>query len=58
MQVAVGSPILAKAKVGTVFQMERVGYFCVDTTSKANHMVLNRTVTLRESVATKAVKSK
>ena len=35
-------------QVGDVFQFERVGYFCVDKDSKADALVFNRTVTLRE----------
>ena len=34
---------------GNVFQLERIGYFCVDTDTTNNQLVLNRTVTLRES---------
>jgi glutaminyl-tRNA synthetase len=36
-------------KVGDVVQFERVGYFCVDKDSTADNIVLNRTVTLKES---------
>ena len=32
------------------FQLERTGYFCLDDDSKPGHVVLNRTVTLRESL--------
>ena len=35
-------------QVGDIFQFERVGYFCVDKDSKADALVFNRTVTLRE----------
>ena len=31
------------------FQLERIGYFCVDKDSSAGRLVLNRTVTLKES---------
>jgi glutaminyl-tRNA synthetase len=31
------------------FQLERLGYFCVDTDSKPGALVLNRTCTLKES---------
>ncbi|KAJ3270868.1 hypothetical protein HDV01_007339 [Terramyces sp. JEL0728] len=34
--------------VGFKFQAVRVGYFCVDKDSKKNHLVINRTVTLKE----------
>eukprot|EP01135_Chromosphaera_perkinsii_P003637 Nk52_evm16s250 gene=Nk52_evmTU16s250 len=39
---------IKKAKVGTVYQFERLGYFCVDEDSKKDHLVFNRTVTLKE----------
>ena len=34
-------------------QLERVGYFCVDTDSKPDAIVLNRTIALRDSWAAK-----
>ena len=36
-------------EVGTTFQFERVGYFCIDKDSTESAPVLNRTVTLRDS---------
>jgi len=39
------------------FQFQRMGYFCLDKDSSASRLVFNRTVTLRETVATKAAKS-
>ena len=33
------------------FQLERLGYFCVDKDSTEGHLVLNRTCTLKESLA-------
>ncbi len=33
------------------FQFERLGYFCVDPDSTAEHLLLNRTVTLRDTWA-------
>ena len=39
---------LAHAKAKEIFQFERQGYFCVDTTS-ADKPIFNRTVTLRNS---------
>ncbi|MDH5398840.1 MAG: glutamine--tRNA ligase/YqeY domain fusion protein [Cyclobacteriaceae bacterium] len=42
-------PSLAGAKAGTHFQFERIGYFVVDKESTDDHLVLNRTVTLRDS---------
>jgi glutaminyl-tRNA synthetase len=45
-------PSLAAASPGERFQFEREGYFCVDPVlSTADHMVINRTVTLRDSWA-------
>jgi glutaminyl-tRNA synthetase len=43
---------LAAAEVGARFQLERVGYFVVDLDSKPGALVLNRTITLRESAKT------
>ncbi|VGO20022.1 glutamine--tRNA ligase/YqeY domain fusion protein [Pontiella sulfatireligans] len=40
-------PGLAKAKPGTRFQFERVGYFCADKDSTEEAPVFNRTLTLR-----------
>ena len=43
---------LGGAKPGSVFQFERLGYFCVDTKdSSSGSMVFNRAVTLRDSWA-------
>ncbi|MBE6195180.1 MAG: glutamine--tRNA ligase/YqeY domain fusion protein [Rikenellaceae bacterium] len=44
-------PALKDAPVGTTYQFERVGYFCPDTDSTAEHLVFNRTVTLKDSWA-------
>ena len=44
-------PALQGAEVGVPFQFERVGYFCADTDSTAEHPVFNRTVTLKDSWA-------
>jgi glutaminyl-tRNA synthetase len=45
-------PNLAQAAPGDFFQFERLGYFCVDTESKAPAgLVFNRTVTLRDTWA-------
>jgi glutaminyl-tRNA synthetase len=44
-------PFLASAKVGDVFQFQRLGYFNVDTDSTPEKMVFNRTVGLRDSWA-------
>lgn len=46
------TPHLAAATVGERFQLERLGYFCVDPdTASAGSLVLNRTVTLKDSYA-------
>jgi glutaminyl-tRNA synthetase len=45
-------PDLAGASAGEHYQFEREGYFCVDPVlSKGDHLVFNRTVTLRDSWA-------
>ena len=40
---------LRQAPCACRFQLERIGYFCVDKDSSARCLVLNRTVTLKES---------
>ncbi len=44
-------PSLKGAEVGSVVQFERLGYFCVDTDSSDEKLVLNRTITLRDTWA-------
>ncbi len=44
-------PSLAHAKPGSRYQLLRLGYFCVDPDSSADRLVLNRTVTLRDTWA-------
>ena len=44
-------PSLKDAPVGKTYQFERVGYFCPDTDSTAEHAVFNRTVTLKDTWA-------
>jgi glutaminyl-tRNA synthetase len=45
-------PSLATAAPGSLYQFERLGYFCVDTVdSKADALVFNRTVGLRDTWA-------
>ena len=46
---AMVEPGLAAADPGSHWQLERVGYFVVDTDSRPGALVLNRTVTLRDS---------
>uniref|UniRef100_A0A7C3V493 Glutamine--tRNA ligase n=1 Tax=Desulfobacca acetoxidans TaxID=60893 RepID=A0A7C3V493_9BACT len=41
-------PSLAAARPGERFQFERLGYFCVDPDSRPDHLVFNRTVTLKD----------
>jgi len=43
--------MLTSAAVGSRFQFERQGYFCVDPDSHSNAPVFNRTVTLKDSWA-------
>ena len=44
-------PSLANAAVGTRYQFERQGYFCVDPDSRPGAPVFNRTVTLKDAWA-------
>jgi glutaminyl-tRNA synthetase len=44
-------PSLANAAVGSRFQFERLGYFCVDPDSKPGKPVFNRTIALKDSWA-------
>ncbi len=44
-------PALAGVEPGFVCQFERTGYFCVDPESTPEHLVFNRTTTLRDSWA-------
>ena len=44
-------PYLAESQTGDRYQFERIGYFCVDPDSTADHLVFNRTVTLRDQWA-------
>jgi glutaminyl-tRNA synthetase len=59
-EVLQGCPLeagLASASPGDRFQFERLGYFCVDPDSRAGALVLNRTVTLRDTWAKVAKRS-
>jgi len=42
-------PALASAKPGEAVQFERLGYFCLDSDARANKLVFNRTVGLRDT---------
>ncbi|MFZ0135821.1 MAG: glutamine--tRNA ligase/YqeY domain fusion protein [Candidatus Sulfotelmatobacter sp.] len=44
-------PSLANAAVGSRFQFERLGYFCVDPDSRPGKPVFNRTVALKDTWA-------
>lgn len=44
-------PSLAVATPGTSVQFMRKGYFCVDTLSSPQHLIFNRTVTLKDAWA-------
>ncbi|MDH5608474.1 MAG: glutamine--tRNA ligase/YqeY domain fusion protein [Cyclobacteriaceae bacterium] len=48
---AVLEPSLREAKAGDMFQFERIGYFRVDEDSTPDRLVLNRTITLRDTWA-------
>jgi len=42
-------PYLKSSKDEDKFQFQRIGYFCVDRDSTSDHLVFNRTVTLRDN---------
>jgi glutaminyl-tRNA synthetase len=44
-----GEPSLKSSQPGDKFQFIRKGYFCVDTDSKKDNLVFNRTVSLKDS---------
>jgi glutaminyl-tRNA synthetase len=44
-------PSLKEAKELDFFQFQRLGYFCVDPDSTNDHLVFNRTVSLRDTWA-------
>ncbi|HIZ55470.1 MAG TPA: glutamine--tRNA ligase/YqeY domain fusion protein [Firmicutes bacterium] len=46
-------PDVAAAPVGTTFQFMRQGYFCIDSDTVPGHVVINRTVALKDSWAKK-----
>jgi glutaminyl-tRNA synthetase len=48
---AVLEPSLKEAKVGDIFQFERIGYFRVDEDTTDSTVVFNRTITLRDNWA-------
>jgi len=44
-------PSVAEIPVGATIQFERLGYFCPDPDSSPDHLVLNRTLTLKDTWA-------
>jgi glutaminyl-tRNA synthetase len=44
-------PSLAGASPGSIYQFERLGYFCVDPDTSKGSLLFNRTVTLRDAWA-------
>ncbi len=44
-------PFLKDAEPEDIYQFERIGYFCVDKDSSENHLIFNRTVTLKDTWA-------
>ena len=49
-------PSVRGAAVGTTFQFERLGYFCVDPDATPERLVFNRTATLKDTWAKVAAK--
>ena len=42
-------PSIGLGKAGDLFQFERQGYYCVDPDTTENNLVLNRTITLKDT---------
>ena len=51
VEALIDAPLAATLKPGETYQFERLGYFCVDGDSKPGALVLNRTVSLKDSRA-------
>lgn len=51
IETAYVEPNAVGVEAGQTFQFLRLGYFCVDTDSRPEHWVFNRTVTLRDTWA-------
>ncbi len=49
IDTAYAEPSLGDGEVGQQYQFEREGYFCIDADSSTDKLVINRTVTLRDS---------
>jgi glutaminyl-tRNA synthetase len=50
-------PSLKSAAIGSPYQFIRKGYFCLDKDSTGDHLVFNRTVTLKDAWSKEAGKS-
>ena len=46
-------PIIKTAPIGTTYQFMRQGYFCIDTDSTPDNVIINRTVALKDSFTPK-----
>ena len=46
-------PAVKNLSVGETVQFERLGYFAIDPDTKSDHLIFNRTVTLRDNWASK-----
>jgi len=57
VQHGFGEQSLSQAIVGSRFQFEREGYFCIDTDSSPTKLVVNQTVSLKDSWAKQDKKS-
>jgi glutaminyl-tRNA synthetase len=53
LQIITGymEPSLKSAKVGTQYQFQRLGYYCVDSDSSSEKLIFNKTVGLRDTWA-------
>lgn len=54
---SLGEPLFSQTKPGDHYQFLRQGYFVTDTTSKPDHIVMNRIVGLRDTWAKKQKKA-
>ena len=46
-------PVIKTAPIGTTYQFMRQGYFCIDTDSTPDNVIINRTVALKDSFTPK-----
>ena len=49
VKTAFVEPEILKSHKGDKYQFERIAYFCVDKKSSENNIILNRTVTLKDT---------